>query len=716
MKENNMDLLEHLNTRQKEAVTNVKGPLLVIAGAGSGKTRVLTYRIAYLIGQCGIKPSEILAVTFTNKAAQEMKDRVADLVGSVGKSIWVSTFHSTCVQILRSNAEYADYKRNFQIFDSSDQRVLIKDCLKQLNLDPKRYEPNALLAAISHAKNQLLSPTAYEAKAADFWQKQVSRVYSLYQVQLKTNNGLDFDDLITQTVWLLQRNPQVCSYYQERFKYILVDEYQDTNHAQYQLVNLLATKYKNLCVVGDDDQSIYAFRGADIRNILEFEHDYPQAKVIRLEHNYRSTQNILEAANNIIKNNQKRKGKELYTHNNKGDKIRLFQAENERVEARFIAEVILKDIENHSRYYQDFTILYRTHAQSRIIEEEFVGRHIPYRIVSGLRFYDRKEIKDLMAYLRLIANPQDNYSFRRIVNVPRRGIGSTTLAKVETFAQSRQCSLFEALSLLDQIESISGKYQKSLEGFYALILEFQQKMAQKNTITSIVESILQDSNYLQYINTGSPIEAETRIENINEFISLTSQFDQEEGADLQQFLEKLALMSDADNYDRNADMVSLMTIHAAKGLEFPVVFLVGMEDGVFPSARSLWEPGQIEEERRLAYVGLTRAREQLYLTCAKQRTLLGNTTENQISTFVQEIPGSLLDTSGAQHSWLQGLQVNNNENQTLESIDFEVGDQVRHRHFGEGKVVEVRNDIISIRFHNKEIKQFAASLAPLVKI
>ena len=716
--------LDSLNERQKEAVTHVDGPLLIIAGAGSGKTRVLTYRVAYLISECGIRPDQILAVTFTNKAAQEMKERIIDLIGNVGKWIWISTFHSCCVQILRVEADKIGYRRDFLIFDTVDQNMVIKDCLKELNLDPQRFEPRALAAAISKAKNNLLDPKLYSDKVTDFWGKQVSRVYQLYQSKLEENNALDFDDLIMKTVQMLKTNSEVRAKYQERFRYILVDEYQDTNHAQYELVNLLAEKYQNTCVVGDDDQSIYAFRGADIRNILEFEKDYPNTKIIRLEENYRSTQNILTAANKMIENNTERKGKTLYTQKGTGNNLRFYQASDERQEAEFIAEVITETIRYNHYSYQDFTILYRIHAQSRIIEEEFVRRQIPYRIVSGLRFYELKEIKDLLAYLRLLVNPLDNYSFKRIINVPKRGIGNVTIAKIEDFAAGHNCSLSAALDRLDELDNITGNYKKSLVEFRELMMALMQFMEENNSVTSIVEKVLHDSGYIDSLSVQNKRSEERRIENLNEFLTVTKQFDQEEGSGgLGDFLEKIALMSDVDNYDQGADAVSLMTLHAAKGLEFPVVFLVGMEDGVFPGTRSIWEPGQIEEERRLAYVGLTRAQEQIYLTCAQRRMLFGVTQENPVSMFVKEIPEKLIDEISSYFDLRQIIQRDFKRdfaaarlNCDEESSEFKIGDQVHHRHFGIGEIVDISGDLVSIVFSNKETKKFSRILAPIEKI
>ncbi len=730
-----MDYLTTLNAPQQAAVQHETGPLLIIAGAGSGKTRVLTYRIAYLINQCGVPPYRILAVTFTNKAAQEMKERVASIVGLPGKQAWVSTFHATCVQILRFDADKIGYKRNFQIFDTSDQQVVIKDCLKELNLDPKKIEPKAILGSISNAKNELQSPQAFREKASEFWDKQVAKVYQKYQGKLYENNAFDFDDLIMSTVDLLEKNADVLEKYQERFQYIMVDEYQDTNHAQYRLVKLLANKHKNLCVVGDDDQSIYAFRGADIRNILQFEQDYPQAKVVKLEENYRSTQNILDAANQVIKNNQERKGKNLWTSQGSGDKIYFFQGVDERHEAAFISDTISQSYRDDSRSYSDFTILYRTHAQSRIIEEEFVRRGIPYRIVSGLRFYDRKEIKDILAYLRLIHNPSDNYSLRRIINVPKRGIGDTTVAKLADYANAHGISLLEALADLDKMPNIRGKYQSALQQFLALIQSLRVSQ-ETSSITLLVEKILTASGYKEFLNNQRTVEAESRIENVNEFLTVTKQFEKaDDSSSLEIFLEKIALMSDIDNYDQDAPMVTMMTLHAAKGLEFPVVFLVGMEEEVFPSSRSLWEPGQIEEERRLAYVGFTRAKQQLYLTCARCRMIFGSFSENPVSTFVKEIPEDLLeDISVTQRKpEMATLRVHPKantpakESRTIQdkatprqATDlFRVGDKVRHEKWGDGMVVSIsgdKQDMISVAFPNQDIKKILVGYAPISKI
>lgn len=727
-----MTYIDTLNPQQQEAVGHVNGPLLIIAGAGSGKTRVLTYRIAHLIGTCNVKPYNILAVTFTNKAAQEMKERINSLVGAVGDQLWVNTFHATCVQILRADVDKIGFQRNFLIFDTADQQVVIRDCMKELNLDSKQFEVRGLLGSISSAKNQLLTPDMYKKQASDFWTSTVARVYERYQKKLVDNNAFDFDDLIMYTVKLLEQQPEVLQKYQERFKYIMIDEYQDTNHSQYTLVNLLAKRHHNLCVVGDDDQSIYAFRGADIRNIIDFEKDYPQTKVIKLEENYRSTQNILSAANHVIKNNTERKGKDLFTHRAVGNKLQFHQADDERQEANFIADQINKGRAEEGRTYQDFTILYRTHAQSRIIEEIFMQRGIPYRIVSGLRFYDRKEIKDLIGYLRLICNPYDNYSFRRVINEPRRGLGDVTVSRVESYAESHGLSLFEALNHLDEMPNISGKYYKELAGFKGLIDNLRIS-SESLSVTDLVAQVLKQTGYLQALHNQKSLEAEVREQNLEEFKTVTWQYDKEnEVADLNGFLEKITLMSDVDNYDQEADVITMMTLHAAKGLEFPVVFLVGMEDGVFPSARSIWEPGQIEEERRLAYVGLTRAREEVYLTCARRRTIFGQTSQNPISTFVKEIPPGLLEDNSSTSQ--PRVNINNSRDSgikrdTMENfdrprianpnLDYKVGDKVRHAKWGEGMIVAIsgaEHDILNIAFSNQELRKVSAGIAPLEKI
>ena len=707
-----MDYLDHLNPSQREAVENVEGPLLIIAGAGSGKTRVLTYRIAHLVNHHGVPPYRILAVTFTNKAAEEMKERVTNLVGPLGEQVWMGTFHSLCVQVLRYESEKLGYKRNFQIFDTTDQQTVIKDCLKELNMDSKKFEPRAILGAISRAKDGLLTPERYDEMAADFWENSVAKVYGKYQAKLRENNAFDFDDLIMMTVFLFQEYPDVLRKYQERFHYIMVDEYQDTNHAQYVLVHLLSQERKNLCVVGDEDQSIYAFRGADIRNILEFEKDYPQARIVKLEENYRSTKSILAAANSVIQNNTERKPKTLWTNNPEGAKVVFYQGETERQEAIFIADQIQKGIREERRLYGEFALLYRTHAQSRIIEEEFMKRGIPYRIISGLRFYERKEIKDLLAYLRLLYNPSDNYSFRRIVNVPRRGIGDATVNRLTRFADQFGVSLYDTLEYLDSIDGLGTRFINSLRDF-KIMLDGLMELVGSAALTDLTKSVLTETGYIEDLDRQRDVESQGRVENLNEFLSVTKQFEKEVSeTDLGAFLEHVALISDVDNYERDADVVNLMTLHGSKGLEFPVVFVCGMEDGIFPHARSLFEPGQLEEERRLAYVGMTRAKEKLYLTCARSRTIFGMTNQNPVSMFVNEIPPDLLEDYNEPNSSSRDV--------THDNGDFKAGDKVHHKVWGEGLVVSVNTshkDLeLKIAFPDKGIKTVIAHMAPLEKL
>ncbi|NLY11361.1 MAG: DNA helicase PcrA [Firmicutes bacterium] len=736
-----MDYLNELNPVQRRAVEHVEGPLLIIAGAGSGKTRVLTYRIAHLLKFHQVQPYKILAVTFTNKAAREMKERVSKVVGFRGEQVWVNTFHSTCVQILRQYADRLGYKRNFQIFDSVDQQAVIKDCLKDLNMDPKKFDPRAILGSISKAKNELITYEQYNEEAIDFWEQMVAKVYEKYQKKLFQNNAFDFDDLIMATVTLFQQNPDVLERFQDRFQFIMVDEYQDTNHAQYVLINLLAQKYRNLCVVGDEDQSIYSFRGADIRNILDFEKDYPEATVIKLEQNYRSTKKIIAAANSVIKNNLERKAKLLFTENEEGESIGFFRANDEKHEAAFVANVISNGVREKGYDYEDFTILYRTHAQSRVLEEEFIRRGIPYKIVSGLRFYERKEIKDLLAYLRLIYNSADDYSLSRIINVPKRGIGLTTLTKLESYAQEKEISLFEAILEAQKVPTFTKRNVTLLEEFKDLILQLR-KTGETVNLTEFAEAILRKTGYLEELEKENSLESEGRIENLREFLSLTQQFSGSEGEAgigvLGEFLEHVALISDVDNYDEDANVVNLMTLHSAKGLEFPVVFLVGLEDGIFPHSRSLFEPGQLEEERRLAYVGITRARRNLFLTCARFRTIFGKSSANEVSTFVSEIPEDLIEdlspnaqirplndpkqTSFAVDLANASKTIGRTDNGVGNSVavEYKVGDKIRHKVWGEGMVVSVTGQgadaLVSLAFPNQDIRKVIAGLAPMEKL
>ncbi|HBG00697.1 MAG TPA: DNA helicase PcrA [Firmicutes bacterium] len=717
-----MDYLQNLNPNQRLAVTTIDGPLLVIAGAGSGKTRVLTTRIAHLIKEHQVPPYKIAAVTFTNKAAQEMQERVENLVGPPSSQVFMGTFHSLCVRILRIEVAYSGYGPNFQIFDQGDQLVVVRESLKELGLDSKRVAPKQVLGAIGKAKDELLGPADYRAAGGDFWGQTVARVYEKYQEKLQKSNALDFDDLIMATVKMFQRHPQVLRKYQDRFRYILVDEYQDTNMAQYMLVQLMAKQEGNICVVGDEDQSIYAFRGADIRNILEFEKDFPGATVVKLEENYRSTQTILGAANSVIQNNTERKEKTLWTNRDQGEKVLFHQAENERYEARFVADSMDILRRREGRLCKDFTILYRTHALSRVFEEEFMRRGIPYRIVAGLRFYERKEIKDLLAYLRLIHNPQNDLSFLRVVNVPKRGLGDATMARLGTYAEQFGLSLFEALSYLDGIDGLSPRFRRALEDFRVLIEGFRMQLGDF-TLTELTESVLEQSGYLSELESEADQEAMARIENLREFLSVTSQFEAEVSpTDLGAFLEHVALINEVDSYDAQADAVSMMTLHASKGLEFPVVFIVGMEEGIFPHARSSFEEEQLEEERRLAYVGMTRAEDRLILTCSRQRTLYGAVQLNPVSTFVREIANDFLEETGQPSSLrsVQGLMPKPQPRKVAANSSYQAGDKVLHKTWGEGMIVSVSEaggDLqLSIAFPDQGIKRVIAHLAPITKL
>lgn len=638
-----MSIYDTLNQVQKEAVFHTEGPLLVLAGAGSGKTRVLTHRIAYLIEEKGVNPWNILAITFTNKAAGEMRERVDKLVGFGAESIWVSTFHSSCVRILRRHIESLGYTTNFTIYDSDDQRTLMRQVLKTLDVDQKLYKDRAMLGFISTAKNELISAAEFELNAGgDFRQKKVAEIYKEYQSQLKKNNALDFDDLIMKTVELFQNNPEVLDYYQERFKYIMVDEYQDTNTAQFKLVSQLAGKYRNLCVVGDDDQSIYKFRGANIGNILNFEKLYPGARVIKLEQNYRSSQNILNAANEVIRHNRGRKAKTLWTANEEGPLVQFKQFETAPEEA----DAIVRDILNSGCGYQDCAVLYRTNAQSRLIEEKCLQHNVPYRMVGGVNFYQRKEIKDILAYLKTIDNGRDDLSVLRIINVPKRGIGATSVGKVQAFASEHDFSVYDAFCRAQAVPGLNKAADKILK-FTALIEDFRERIRYEDySIRELIEDILDESGYQKELEAEGEIEYQTRLENIEELINKAVSFerDHDEGT-LSEFLEEVALVADVDRMDDSENRVTLMTLHSAKGLEFPRVYLSGMEDGLFPSMMSISsdDKDEIEEERRLCYVGITRAQEFLMLTGARQRMINGETRYSKVSRFVEEIPADLLD-------------------------------------------------------------------------
>ncbi len=645
-------LLTGMNDKQAEAVQTTEGPLLIMAGAGSGKTRVLTHRIAYLIDEKMINPWNILAITFTNKAAREMRERAMALNPATSETL-IATFHSMCVRILRREADHIGYNRNFTIVDPGEQRTLMKRILKNLNLDPKKWNERAILGTISNAKNDLLDDVAYEHQAGDMYTQIVAKCYKAYQEELRRSEAMDFDDLIMMTLRLFDKNPDVLAYYQQRYQYIHVDEYQDTNHAQYQLVKLLASRFKNICVVGDADQSIYGWRGADMQNILDFEKDYPEAKVVLLEENYRSTKKILQAANEVIKNNRNRRPKKLWTQNEDGEQIVYYRANDERDEAVFVASTIDNIIREEGKNFKDFAVLYRTNAQSRTIEEALLKSNIPYTMVGGTKFYSRKEIRDVISYLNLIANPADNISFERVVNEPKRGVGPGTLEKIRTFAYEQNMSLLDASANI-MLSPIKGKAAQGVYDFANMILNLRDQL-DGLSITEAVEAVLDKSGYLDALSMQQTLESQARIENIEEFMSVTKNFDEtntdgtedETGIDrLGRFLNDLALIADTDDGDMEAAEVTLMTLHAAKGLEFPVVFLIGMEEGVFPLSRASEDPEELEEERRLAYVGITRAEEILFLTNANTRTLFGKTNYNRPSRFLREISDDLLQYQG----------------------------------------------------------------------
>lgn len=756
-------LLEGMNERQKEAVQHTQGPLLIMAGAGSGKTRVLTHRMAYILAEEEVHPWNILAITFTNKAAREMKERVSQLVGPQAEDMWVSTFHSMCVRILRRDIELLGYQRSFTICDPSEQQTAMKRILKKLDIDSEKYDYRMILNRISQAKNDLEDVEKFSEKYTGYVEQIIAKCYREYQKELLKSMTLDFDDLIMLTVQLFQKHPETLQYYQQKFQYIHVDEYQDTNHAQYRLVTMLAKKFKNICVVGDADQSIYGWRGADMSNILEFEKDYQNAKVVLLEQNYRSTKTILQAANHVIENNFNRKVKKLWTENDEGQPITYYRAQSEQDEGCYVLSQIqslLRDGYN----YDDFAILYRTNAQSRVMEENLLKSNIPFRLVGGQRFFERLEIKDLLAYLRLIVNPQDDLSFRRIVNSPKRGIGATSLAKLSNFAEVYQFSLLEASSQT-ALSPLSGKAAKALEKF-AEMIEDLRKMQEFLSISEFVEQVIEKTGYLASLEQQHTMEADARIENIQEFISVAKQFEQDrleeesEDSPLLQFLTDLSLVSDADSDEGDGRMVTLMTLHAAKGLEFPVVFIIGLEEGIFPSLRSMMENGDdVEEERRLAYVGITRAEQKLFLTNAYSRLLYGRTQTNRPSRFVLEIgedlfdskqqqsysytsresssfasktssSGSLFDKYRAksqatayQPKAVQPSSIQPVRKQTVAANDgavWKVGDKVMHKKWNVGTVVKVTgestNQEIDVAFAGMGIKRLLASFAPIERI
>ena len=741
------ELLANMNPRQKEAVMHTEGPLLLMAGAGSGKTRVLTHRIAYLIEEKNVNPWNILAITFTNKAAREMKERVNQLLGSGGEDVWVSTFHSMCVRILRRDVDQIGYSRNFTIIDTSEQNTLMKRVLKELNIDPKKYDPRSILGAISNAKNELLTPADYENQQGSLFEQIVGRCYALYQKELRNNQCMDFDDLIMNTIRLFKENEDALQFYQRKFHYIHVDEYQDTNHAQYTLVNLLADRFKNLCVVGDADQSIYGWRGANMQNILDFEKDYPDAAVILLEQNYRSTQTILNAANQVIKNNRNRPDKNLWTENRAGEKITYYRGDSERDEARFIVSEMQKQIADKGRKFGDFAVLYRTNAQSRVIEEMLLKANVPYTMVGGRKFYDRKEIRDILAYLSAIANPSDSLSLERIINVPKRGIGATSVEKLREFASLHEWSLLEAAMNVD-LANISGKAGKELGSFGMMMDQFAQ-MIPYLSVTELTKEILYKTGYKQDLINQNNLESQSRLENLEEFLTVTQEFDKrfeaqnEDDADapeekLTVFLNDLALLSDVDSYEEESSQVTLMTLHAAKGLEFPVVFLIGLEENIFPLSRALMEESELEEERRLAYVGITRAEEELFLTNAFSRTLYGRTQYNRPSRFVEEIEQDLLQSLGERTqpkgaaasfqpkvfkpTYTQPRQstVSSRQTTTAAGNQWQVGEKVNHKKWGVGTIVRTTGaaqDLeLDVAFPQQGVKRLLAAFAPIEKL
>lgn len=759
-------LLDGMNDKQAEAVQTTEGPLLIMAGAGSGKTRVLTHRIAYLIDEKYVNPWNILAITFTNKAAREMRERALALSPAT-KDTLIATFHSMCVRILRREADHIGYNRNFTIVDPGEQRTLMKRIVKALNLDPKKWSERSILATISNAKNDLLDERAYELGASDLYSQTVARCYKAYQEELRRSEAMDFDDLIMMTLRLFDQNPDVLAYYQQRYQYIHVDEYQDTNHAQYQLVTLLASRFKNICVVGDADQSIYGWRGADMQNILDFEKDYPDARVVLLEENYRSTKKILQAANEVIQHNRHRRPKKLWTQNADGEQIVYYRANDERDEAVFVASTISNMCLELGKSFKDFAVLYRTNAQSRTIEEALLKSNIPYTMVGGTKFYSRKEIRDVIAYLTVVANPSDNLSFERIVNEPKRGVGPGTLDKLRQFAYGQGQSLLEAASSLEQ-SPLKGKAAQAMLALASLLSDLRADLDQLS-ITALAEALLEKTGYLDMLRVQNTLESQARIENIEEFLSVTKSFDDlsaqrqehEAGIDrLGRFLNDLALIADSDDGNAETAEVTLMTLHAAKGLEFPVVFLIGMEEGVFPLARAAEDQDELEEERRLAYVGITRAEECLFLTNANTRTLFGKSSYNRPTRFLKEMSENLLSFQGlarpahasfgvtfsqqGQRQFGTGMSLSEaiqsrksmaqparaaskptplpfgpNAATSKQAIDWQIGDIAHHKKWGAGTVLEVKGSgktmELTISFPDVGLKKLLASVAPIEK-
>ena len=752
-----MNILEGLNDKQLEAVINIEGPNLIIAGAGSGKTKVLTHKIAYLIGEKGIKPWQILAITFTNKAANEMKTRIEKLVGEASNDMWVGTFHSICVKILRRYIDRIGFNSNFLIFDTSDQKTLVKQCIKELNLDDKIFTDRSVLSEISNSKNEMLNPEQYKAKAnGEYRKEKIAEVYTNYQRKLKENNAIDFDDIINFTIEILTENPDILEYYSEKFKYVLVDEYQDTNKAQFTLITLLAARHGNITVVGDNDQGIYSFRGADISNILNFEKDFPGTKIIKLEQNYRSTKSILNAANAVIKNNVKKYEKNLWTEKEDGKLPKVHVCDNEYDEGLYIAEEI-EHLRREEYYkYSDFAILYRMNTQSRSIEEMLVREQIPYRIVGGHKFYERKEIKDALCYLRLIENTNDNLSLQRIINEPKRGIGKTSLEKIEEIGNSNGISMYEVIKRADEF-GLNKVFANSRE--FINVIESLKAEKDNMSVSELIKEMLDKTGYTKALELENTAQAENRIENLEELLTVAIEFEEEAENGLSDFLENITLASDVDELEETDEAVTLMTLHSAKGLEFPVVFLVGMEEGIFPGYKSIGEPKELEEERRLCYVGITRAEEFLYLTCAKQRTIFGSTSCNKISRFIEEIPENLIEgyskdmqnteeekeiTYDWEYGTVRKLQTkafndkfspkeptfafrtaesflnNLNKTKTEENIDlsmYRAGITVQHKKFGEGVINSVEQEgddlKLDINFEKVGHKRLMAKYANL---
>ena len=739
------DYTKRLNPCQLEAVTHINGPLLVVAGAGSGKTSVLTSRIAYLLEQ-GVKPWEILAITFTNKAASEMKQRVAKIVGPLATQIWLSTFHAFCARFLRMEIDTTGwYTRHFTIYDEGDIKLLIRECLKELDLAERQFSVGSVIGTISNAKNQLITPETFAAQADNYYSQRVAAIYTLYQKKLLANNAMDFDDLMTVAVRLLQERPEVLTKYQQRFRYILVDEYQDTNHTQYTLTRMLAAKHRNLCVVGDADQSIYGWRGADISNILDFEKDYPEAAVIKLEQNYRSTQVILDAANALIDNNTGRKPKTMWTENPAGESLVLQVTDDQKGEARYVAEQIVRLHTVQRQPYGGMAVLYRTNAQSRAIEEEFLKQGLPYTMVGGVKFYDRKEIKDMLAYLRVIQNPADSVSFRRIVNVPRRGIGETSMGHLQAAADQAGLSFYALAKRIDTVMTLGTKAKIALVELVRL-LDSLREVAAKVTVADLITKVMKDSGYLAELEQEGTPEAQSRVENLQELLTVAREFTVEgdEEDNLEAFLNQVALVADIDTLETENDRVTMMTLHSAKGLEFPVVFLVGMEEGLFPHARTLSNPEEMEEERRLCYVGITRAQNSVFLTRAQTRMLYGEMQANRPSRFLLEIPETLLESrkkievkSVLQQQYAKGpVRQSMNKTSPLRqpvmqakpatqttaagSVEWKVGDKASHGKWGIGTVVEVKgtgeNQEVKIAFPDQGIKALSVKFAPIKRV